>query len=84
MPVYQNLMSVPTPALLEELNMTPIADAWMRHVVRFWNSLASLPMGNIFARELRVVVSSQCHHPVAHVGWLCHESSSGHWVPLPH
>jgi hypothetical protein len=40
---------VPTP------NMTPIEDAWMRRVVRFWNSLASLPMCHLFLLELGVV-----------------------------
>jgi hypothetical protein len=28
-------------------------DAWMRRVVRFWNSLASLPTGHLFARVAR-------------------------------
>jgi hypothetical protein len=42
--------SVPTPVLREELNMTPFEDAWMRRVVHFWNSLASLPTGHLFTR----------------------------------
>jgi hypothetical protein len=41
--------SVPTLVLLEELNMTPVEDAWMRGVVQYyyWNSLASLPIGRL-------------------------------------
>ena len=45
--------SVPTPILLEELNMAPLEDTWTRRVVRFWNSLASLPPTHLFARVAR-------------------------------
>jgi hypothetical protein len=48
-----NRKSVPTPVLLDELNMTPTEDAWMSRVVRFWNSLASVPTGHLFARVAR-------------------------------
>jgi hypothetical protein len=33
--------------------MTPIEDAWMHRVVRFWSSLASLPTGHLFSRVTR-------------------------------
>jgi hypothetical protein len=45
--------SVSTHVLLHELAMPPIEDTWLIRVVRFWNSLASLPQGHLFARVAR-------------------------------
>jgi hypothetical protein len=63
--------------------MTPIEDAWMRRVVRFWNSLASLPTGHLFARVARgdCLLGVTTRSPT----WAgSAQSSPGYWISLPH
>lgn len=46
-------LSVSTPVLLRELDVAPLEDTWLIRVVRFWNSLVSLPEGHLFAKIAR-------------------------------
>ena len=41
-------MCTPNPILLAELGLKSMPDQWILLAAGFWNSLASLPAGNVF------------------------------------
>ena len=59
----------PTPILLAEFGIKSLPDQWLLRAAGFWNSLASLPVGNVFrhvALDACSAAISQDHRNWAH------------------